>query len=181
MTVADIIAIIIILLLISLLVIVIFDFNDQYSFFKKLSFGTRENFTLLDYYPGYCRSCGWKSRAACSNCTNCGYCVTADGRGECVSGDQNGPYFRQDCARYEYNNPINTFPVTSYPSYGYNYPGYLNPYYYNYYNLDDTISDYLDENYNYRYPGSTGRNRPQFRSGRYYRNNGRYNNRNNRR
>jgi hypothetical protein len=54
----------------------------------------------------YCKSCGEKSRGSCNNCVNCGYCLTPAGHGQCVSGDENGPYFREDCVDYEYNNPI---------------------------------------------------------------------------
>lgn len=57
-------------------------------------------------YPKYCKSCGEKSRGGCNNCVNCGYCLTPNGHGECVTGDENGPYFREDCVDYEYNNPI---------------------------------------------------------------------------
>ena len=57
-------------------------------------------------YPRYCKSCGEKSRIRCNKCINCGYCFTPNGYGQCVTGDEKGPYFREDCVKYEYNNPI---------------------------------------------------------------------------
>lgn len=164
----NVIFVVIVILLISLSFIVFFDFNDHYKFFKKLGFGKqKEGFTWNNYNNGYCKSCGWKNRQSCSDCVNCGYCITANGAGSCVSGDQNGPYFRKDCAYYQYNNPYKNnyawpsylYPTYSYPSYP--YPSY--PYYNNYNNMQDAISDYMDENYNYKYPGSTHRNRPGYR------------------
>jgi hypothetical protein len=64
------------------------------------------------YYKKYCPSCGWRSRYSCSNCTNCGYCVTASGAGECVPGDSNGPYFRSDCMYWEYGDPYYYYPYS---------------------------------------------------------------------
>jgi hypothetical protein len=83
----------------------------------------------------YCTSCGDRSRFECNSCSNCGYCVNYNsGSSQCVSGDQNGPYFRSDCDVYEYSNPwINylqsmyIFPV-AYPNYNsYPYPVYEQP------------------------------------------------------
>ena len=56
-------------------------------------------------YPKYCNNCGELGKYACNNCKNCGYCYTPNGYGECVPGDANGPYFREDCLLYNYNNP----------------------------------------------------------------------------
>lgn len=62
-----------------------------------------ENFYYYYDYPRYCTHCGGKGRFSCNNCENCGYCITPDGYGECVSGDANGPYFREDCIAYEHS------------------------------------------------------------------------------
>lgn len=62
------------------------------------------------YYKKYCPSCGWRSRHSCSKCTNCGYCVTSTGYGECVPGDSYGPYFREDCQYWEYGDPYVYLP-----------------------------------------------------------------------
>jgi hypothetical protein len=56
-------------------------------------------------YPTFCKTCGELSRSKCNNCVNCGYCVSPRGNGECVAGDEYGPYFREDCAYYEYQRP----------------------------------------------------------------------------
>lgn len=86
-------------------------------------------YTYQGYYKKYCPSCGWRSRYSCSNCTNCGWCITKDGNGQCVPGDGSGPYFRNDCMYWEYNDPYfyypysNIYPIvkirSNYPRYNY--------------------------------------------------------------
>lgn len=57
------------------------------------------------YFPfRYCRSCGYRSRRQCNKCTNCGFCVPYRGKGNCVPGDNRGPYFRSDCVDWEYGD-----------------------------------------------------------------------------
>ena len=78
--------------------------------------GSRKNiegfYTDYGYYKRYCPSCGWRSRNSCSKCTNCGYCITASGYGECVPGDSSGPYFRSDCMYWEYGDPYYCYPYS---------------------------------------------------------------------
>ena len=73
-------------------------------------------------YPGYCADCGLNNRVGCSNCVNCGYCITPSGYGECVPGGPNGPYFRRDCIDYKYQEPISNWGWPNYywpnPFYG---------------------------------------------------------------
>jgi len=69
-------------------------------------------YTYPGYYKKYCPSCGWRSRYNCSKCTNCGYCVTASGYGECVPGDSSGPYFRSDCMYWEYGDAYDFYPYS---------------------------------------------------------------------
>lgn len=85
--------------------------------------------TNYGYYKRYCGSCGWRSRFSCGKCSNCGYCIRANGLGECVPGDSNGPYFATDCMFWEYGDPYayasvsNIYPIVQvrniYPSYRY--------------------------------------------------------------
>ena len=70
-------------------------------------------YTNYGYYKKYCPSCGWRSRYSCSKCTNCGYCITASGYGECVPGDSSGPYFREDCQYWEYGDPYYYYPYSN--------------------------------------------------------------------
>lgn len=58
----------------------------------------------------YCQNCGYLGKYKCGTCTNCGYCVSPSGIGECVPGDTSGPYFRQDCVGWNYG--INSVPYT---------------------------------------------------------------------
>lgn len=53
--------------------------------------------------PKYCGDCNqiWDVNK-CMSCNNCGWCVDPNGRGTCVLGDQNGPFFA-DCVKYMYN------------------------------------------------------------------------------
>jgi hypothetical protein len=91
-------------------------------------------YDYYDYFNNkYCDDCGHKSRRSCSSCLNCGFCVTYDGYGECVPGDESGPYFREDCQYWEFNNPWARYPYSSIfpsvtpPQYlAYEY-GYANP------------------------------------------------------
>ena len=69
-------------------------------------------YTYYGYYKKYCPSCGWRSRYSCNKCTNCGWCVTASGYGECVPGDSSGPYFREDCQHWEYGDPYHNYPYS---------------------------------------------------------------------
>ena len=62
------------------------------------------------YYKKYCGSCNWKSKRSCGKCLNCGICTTANGYSECVPGDAQGPYFRSDCAFWEYGDPETYYP-----------------------------------------------------------------------
>lgn len=68
-----------------------------------------------NYLKHYCSNCGFKSRNYCSNCTNCGYCITASGYGECVFGDSTGPLFRKDCVHWEYGSNNFYYPYLYYP------------------------------------------------------------------
>lgn len=86
----------------------------------------REGFHGEGWGMKYCSDCGWLSRGECSDCINCGYCISPSGRGECVPGDENGPYFRSDCIDYRYKNPY----VQDY-LYGF-VPYFLNRYRYGY-------------------------------------------------
>lgn len=80
----------------------------------KRNKGNEEHFqTYYGYYKQYCPTCGWRSRNSCSKCTNCGYCITASGYGECVPGDNNGPYFRSDCMYWEYGDPYYYYPYSN--------------------------------------------------------------------
>jgi hypothetical protein len=55
----------------------------------------KERFAIHNY-PQYCNECGVLGPFDCNNCTNCGNCLTPNGNWECVTGDENGPYFRKD-------------------------------------------------------------------------------------
>ena len=59
--------------------------------------------TLEGFIPGPCPNCGQRNKLQCFDCSSCGWCLTPNGYGECVPGNSNGPYFRQDCLAWEYN------------------------------------------------------------------------------
>jgi len=78
--------------------------------YKKYYSGV-ENFNFYNsYYKQFCPSCGWRNRRTCSKCINCAYCISAQGEGSCVPGDSRGPFFRNDCAIYEYGNTYSYYP-----------------------------------------------------------------------
>ena len=49
-----------------------------------------------------CPNCGTLNAWGCADCRSCGVCTTPDGRGECVVGDRQGPFFREDCVGWTY-------------------------------------------------------------------------------
>ena len=98
------------LIIILIIIIIIFLFLKNKN----------ENFLI---YPvekpyKYCKYCGDKDRYNCGSCVNCGYCVTENGYGICTSGDEKGPYFRNDCLIWRYREP----GVALINDYSYNYP-----------------------------------------------------------
>lgn len=113
-------------------------------------------------YGRYCNNCGELGQGGCNECFDCGYCYNENGVGECVSGDENGPYFRDDCYNYEYRVPFyynrlyptyydrlySTYYDRLYPTY-YDrlYPTYYNRLYPIHYGYDYNRKNYYD-NYN---------------------------------
>ena len=78
-----------------------------------------------------CNTCDYKSKLECSSCKNCGYCYKnneVDSYGNCVVGDMNGPYFENDCSKWEYagNILLSQSSPYYYPTshYQYNEPSY---------------------------------------------------------
>lgn len=100
-----------VIIFIFILIIVII-FLTTPTICKKLDFNKEGFYTYYGYYKKYCPSCGWRSRYSCSKCTNCGYCITPNGYGECVPGDSSGPYFREDCYHWEYGDPYYYYPYS---------------------------------------------------------------------
>lgn len=75
--------------------------------------GKTEGFyNYSSYFKSPCSSCGWRTRYSCGKCTNCGFCRTASGIGSCEPGDSSGPFFRDDCMFWEYNDPYTYYPFS---------------------------------------------------------------------
>ena len=72
-----------------------------------------ESYTTLGNYKRYCSGCGYKNKRECAKCTNCGKCTTIDGRSNCEPGDNNGPYYRLDCANWKYSDPYELDQLSS--------------------------------------------------------------------
>jgi uncharacterized membrane protein YgcG len=84
---------------------------------------TKENYVVYSERDKWrCKECSGLSRIHCGNCANCGYCYNYKGRGECVPGDENGPFFRDDCVDYEYVSPV--YHAGLYPTWSYFYDDY---------------------------------------------------------
>jgi hypothetical protein len=104
---------IIVLLWILILAVILLSVPTKCNLGNKV-----ENFdNYYGYYKNYCGSCHHRGRRSCGKCTNCGLCITADGHAECVPGDAQGPYFREDCAIWEFGDPMtfyngsNVYPI----------------------------------------------------------------------
>lgn len=60
----------------------------------------------VDRYGSPCSVCSDQSYAKCLNCTNCGYCLNANG-GKCIRGDVHGPYDKNvKCVSWIGNDPF---------------------------------------------------------------------------
>ena len=52
-------------------------------------------------------NCGNYNQEQCKGCQNCGYCIDSARNGQCVPGDENGPFIESDCSTYQYQqNPV---------------------------------------------------------------------------
>ena len=94
------------LLCVFVIVVIFLSLPSGCKLFKKEGF-----FVVGRPYKHYCSNCGYKSKYKCANCVNCGYCITPNGYGECVPGDSNGPYFRNDCVYYSFGR--NYYPYSN--------------------------------------------------------------------
>lgn len=83
---------------------------------------SKEQFNVGKYY---CSTCFDRSKSSCDKCTNCGYCVTSDGKGKCVPGDVNGPHYYKNCSQWYYDQPITKYFII--PA-RLGIPGYYNRY-----------------------------------------------------
>lgn len=94
--------------------------------------GAKEGFlNYFGYYKNYCGNCESKDRTMCAKCLNCGVCYDNIGRGKCMPGDSNGPFFTNDCSFWEYSDPYFNYPYShlfpvvrvkqSYPFYSYKF------------------------------------------------------------
>ena len=78
------------------------------GFSNKNKNNVTEGFTMSD-----CPNCGKRNKMDCFQCSECVWCITPGGYGECVPGNSNGPYFRKDCVKW-YSQPD---PVEDYQYY----------------------------------------------------------------
>ena len=69
-------------------------------------------YTYNGYFKNYCGSCGFRSRYSCNKCTNCGWAMNKNGVGQCLPGDNSGPFFANDVTYWEYSNPYFYYPYS---------------------------------------------------------------------
>jgi hypothetical protein len=80
----------------------------------------KENFST-------CLNCSYLDERECGSCSNCGFCISPDGSGECVPGDVNGPYFKSDCMIWKHPQQFRYYTPRFYGRYfhqGWNHPRY---------------------------------------------------------
>lgn len=80
------------------LIIFIVIFVIIYKNVKTEKFNTFYGKFPYAYPKTYCSSCGNLNIHECGKCVNCGYCVNNEGIGSCEAGDNNGPYFAENCS-----------------------------------------------------------------------------------
>lgn len=69
--------------------------------------------TYYSYFKQYCPSVSMRSRESCAKCQNGGWCEK-NGRGRCISGSSDGPFFSEDCDKYTYADTNVYYPNSSY-------------------------------------------------------------------
>jgi hypothetical protein len=133
-------------LLIVVLIYCVINMDYDNSEEKKCDKNIQENYVVhtgVYPYKRYCNNCGELGRTRCGECLDCGFCYTPDGNGECVPGDENGPYFREDCVDYEYMTPAYIGGIYYPRWYHYPYLGWRYGYY------DDDYIYYHNRNHNH--------------------------------
>ena len=58
--------------------------------------------TNTENYDSFCGNCQTMNALQCSQCQNCGTCTSNAGYKVCLPGDQDGPYFHDDCTQWHY-------------------------------------------------------------------------------
>ena len=81
----------------------------RYGYVQNLGYPMYVRNNMYPRSKRYCSTCGDKNNFECGQCVNCGTCVSERGVAKCVLGDQAGPYFREDCVQWQFNNPLNYF------------------------------------------------------------------------
>ena len=67
----------------------------------------------FDFYTK-CGDCEKKSYHQCRNCSNCGVCINEMGNMYCVKGNQDGPYNRTDCLKWNFGNIYPQYDIDYY-------------------------------------------------------------------
>lgn len=104
----------VIAVMIILCIIVLFPLGCQIKQDNKVDPEMREGFySYNNYFKEYCPSCRYRDRYSCGKCTNCGLCGFNNGTSECVPGNSDGPYYREDCDFWTYGDPYLYYPNTN--------------------------------------------------------------------
>lgn len=57
-----------------------------------------------------CPNCGQKDKLQCFQCDSCGWGWNDQGYGQCLPGNEQGPYFAKDIVKWEYTpDPIDNY------------------------------------------------------------------------
>jgi hypothetical protein len=83
-----------------ILIILIFIFNKLFFSSSLLN-----NESFQNFYGVHCNTCNSKNFAQCLNCAECGFCIKGSS-GECVKGDQHGPYDGRLCDMWYHSDPF---------------------------------------------------------------------------
>jgi len=72
----------------AIIIIGVWVYNSTYT--------VSEHFTMSP-----CPNCGKRDKFQCFQCDECVWCWNKKGYGQCVPGNENGPYFSQDCYAWQ--------------------------------------------------------------------------------
>lgn len=54
----------------------------------------------------FCQNCRTLDAKSCADCPNCGICTDPFGNKTCEQGDEIGPYFKDNCAEWDFNGNV---------------------------------------------------------------------------
>lgn len=101
-----------------------------------------KNKSIEGFNTADCPNCGQRDKLQCFQCDGCGWAWNDKGYGECIPGNEQGPYFAKDTVEWQYRPD----PITDYKYY---LPGWRRWWWWK---APDNVRDRLNSRYIFRQP-----------------------------